>query len=232
MRRVYPLVVSLPAKASGTAGAVAVRPLIPGALVTPAELILDSAKSDTQATFYVTPVARGRLPKARVQLHRQGSLLQEVTLPMKAVTQRLTWVLLALTILVPAFLLYTTKYNKMTGTVPRSMAPTPEDVRAEPATPPIAREPTIKNMPGRPGELLEYRLKEELPVIPHVDASAHLARWLGIGYDLACELATDHFSFYVGALLLGLTIISAVTHSSRRARRRGAPLTLAASAQT
>jgi len=246
LRRVYPLVVGLQQRLSASGTAFAVRPLVPGALVTPGELIMDPAKAGTQATFYVTPLARGRLPHARVQLHRQGNLLQEIALPMKAVTQRLTWILLALTILVPAFLLYTTKYHPLTGTVPREMRAAPEQPKNGQAgdkkpglvgglvrrfvlggLPPVAPAPVIKHIQASPGEMLEYNvrkgLQEDVPFVPPSVADP-VAHGLGTAYGYACAMAEAQLSFYVGALLLALTIWSAITHSSRRARRRTALL--------
>src|SRR5207245_3768708 len=104
LNRVYPLSVQVPAAAWGRASLasvpVRIRPLIPGAHVVPAEAELDLARPNAAVSFYVTPLAKGRLAGARVEVHQQGLLAQEVSLPMKSVTQRLTWVLLALTIIV------------------------------------------------------------------------------------------------------------------------------------
>src|SRR5262249_29862954 len=94
LQRVYPLVVELP-RGRGTAPpagvGVTVRPIIPGAHVTPLEQKLDVAQPGAQATFSVTPLACGRLSNARVEVHQPGRAPQQIPLRMKSVTQRLTW---------------------------------------------------------------------------------------------------------------------------------------------
>ena len=113
-QRVYPLVVKLQTDAKLPPGApVFVNPVIPGTLVTPSELTLDSAAST--ATFYVTPLAKGKLPSARLDIFHQGRLVQEMPLAMRSTTQRVTWVLALLTILIPAFLLHWTVYSPLKG---------------------------------------------------------------------------------------------------------------------
>src|SRR5262249_26290928 len=72
---------------------VLVRLSIPGALVTPTEAPLDATQPGSQTTFYVTPLARGRLRDAKVEVRQRGRLLQEIPLPVKGSSQRLTWVL-------------------------------------------------------------------------------------------------------------------------------------------
>jgi hypothetical protein len=125
LQRVYPLVVEVP-RASGKAAPassvdpVVVRPVIPGAFVVPAEQRLDVSKPGAQVTFQVTPLARGRLPGARLELHQPGQAVQTLPLGMKTVTQRMTWVLLALTFLLPLGLLWA-HYNPIKGNVPREM---------------------------------------------------------------------------------------------------------------
>jgi hypothetical protein len=112
-QRVYPLVVEV---SRGTAAAgpvlepVVVRPVIPGAHVAPAEQPLDVRRPGAPATFYVTPLARGRLPAPRVEVLQHGRRAGEVGLRMKGVTQRATWFLLLLTLVVPALLFYATRH--------------------------------------------------------------------------------------------------------------------------
>src|SRR5262249_27724795 len=125
LQRVYPLVVEVPrpwGKAAPTTSVdpVIVRPVIPGALVAPAEQRLDASKPGSQVTFQVTPLARGKLPGARLELQQPGHAVQTLPLGMKAVTRRMTWVLLALTFLLPLGLLWV-HYNPIKGNVPREM---------------------------------------------------------------------------------------------------------------
>src|SRR5262249_19510874 len=125
LQRVYPLIVEVPRASGKTAPVssvdpVVVRPVIPGALVSPAEQRLDVSKPGSQVTFQVTPLARGRLPGARVELQQPGQPVHALPLAMKAVTQRLTWILLALTFLLPLGLLWA-HYNPIKGNVPREL---------------------------------------------------------------------------------------------------------------
>ena len=114
-QRVFPLVVELQGTAGGSSGPVFIHPFIPGAHVVPAEQTLDPAASKSKATFYVTPHAKGTLRGARLDVFHQGRLVQELPLTMRTATQRLTWVLALLTVLVPALLLYFTVYHPLKG---------------------------------------------------------------------------------------------------------------------
>src|SRR5262249_31612953 len=100
--RVYPVVVSWKSgKGRPVADSpVVVRLLLPGAQVVPAEQTLEPG-ADARATFHVTPIARGWMRGERLEVVQDGRKVQEIRLPCKVTTQRLTWVLLALTFLVP-----------------------------------------------------------------------------------------------------------------------------------
>src|SRR5262249_26008868 len=104
--RVYPLTVRIrqaaeDRQATDTAPVV-LRPFIPGAQVIPVKYELDANHPEVEAAFYVTPLVRGRLPNARLEVYCEGSRIQEIALPMKGARQLLTWILLGLTFLVPA----------------------------------------------------------------------------------------------------------------------------------
>ena len=112
-QRVYPLVVEVPRGSAASAPVpepVVVRPRIPGAHVVPAEQALDVNRAGNQVTFHVTPLARGRLPGPCVELLQHGRPAGAIGLRMKAVTQRRTWFLLLLTVLIPAVLYYYTRH--------------------------------------------------------------------------------------------------------------------------
>ena len=112
-QRVYPLVVEVPRGAAPPGPVlepVVVRPLIPGAHVVPAEQSLDVHRPGGQVTFYVTPLVRGRVPAPRVEVLQHGRPAGEIGLRMKAVTQRATWFLLLLTLLVPCLVFYATRH--------------------------------------------------------------------------------------------------------------------------
>jgi hypothetical protein len=95
--RVYPVVVSWRGGARAAAP-VTVRLLMAGAQVVPAEQILEPG-GDGRVTFYVTPIARGWMRGERLEVLQDGRKVQEIRLPCKATTQRLTWLLLLLTII-------------------------------------------------------------------------------------------------------------------------------------
>jgi hypothetical protein len=124
VQRVYPLVVEVRSGAAArpagglTLEPVAVRPLIPGAQVVPAEQRLDVTRPGDKATFFVTPLARGRFPEPRVVVLQHGRAVHAIPLRMKAVTQRFTWLLLLLTVLLTAGVFYYTHVNKLTGKIP------------------------------------------------------------------------------------------------------------------
>jgi hypothetical protein len=127
-QRVYALTVTATRAVKGSAEPVVLRPVIPGALVTPAEQKLDVARPGDKVTFAVTPLARGRLPGPRIEVLQDGKPPQNIPLSMKGSTQRLTRLLLLLAILVPALLWYLRAYPVQ---VPKSQdkAPVPIDIR-------------------------------------------------------------------------------------------------------
>jgi hypothetical protein len=215
--------------------AVVIRPSIPGAIVTPPEQTLGAAPS-SEVTFYVTSLALGKIPAARVEVLAAGTTAEDISLPMKTVRQRLTRVLLALTILVPAFLLWVLKFEPLEGTIPHKVPtfqanmPPPGNDQPRPPLPPAGSAPqsrTIKE-PGTPGEVLAYQLDQEqlVPKIPYV--TEPVLEGLKVSYDFLWILsANDPLAFYVGLGLLVLTGVSWFAHLSARGRRRSRPIRLA-----
>src|SRR2546428_3012168 len=112
-QRVYNVTVgwpkSRPKPPAGTPP-VSVRLLMAGAQVVPSEHVLDPNKADAQATFYVTPLARGWLRSEKLEVIVQGRKVQETRLASKVCSQRMTAVLLLLTLIVPWFILNYLKY--------------------------------------------------------------------------------------------------------------------------
>jgi hypothetical protein len=106
LQRVFPLIVEVkrgdrqPESGAGSLPAI-VRPVIPGALVVPAEEKIDASVPGSQVVFHVTPLARRRLPEARVEVHQKHRQVQPIPLNIKVTTQRLACLLLALAVLVP-----------------------------------------------------------------------------------------------------------------------------------
>lgn len=386
---VYPAVVTARSLDRGAPahGPVELKAVVPGAVVTPSELSLDVGDPRASATFYVTPLAKGALPGARIEVFHHGNLVQAIRLPMKGTTQCLTWTLAFLTVAVPAFLLYSTVYHRMQGNLPLVVrqrpvleaGPNAEEPAAPkerkkqeggpplinpgPGQPPTTRQgdalwlgfvglipafpgqqdkekkeggnpdtetkPAAKaqapgpaqppepapiprkkdgsdekkapeagqqekpapgpgsrqegegprnpgappgRMPGRggnqnpkdepqpidkakvaaqreaarkiqnnlwvagsPGELLAQEIREHVPEVPMSwqdrlpwmpKITANFAWGIGQVYDFACTLSTEYLSYYVGVVLLLLTLVSWLTHRSVRGRRGGAPVVL------
>jgi hypothetical protein len=101
-QRVYSYEVSWKDSRRSSGSPVVVRLIVAGAQVVPSERTLDPAEPKSKAIFYVTPLARkGWLRGERLEVLHDGRKLQEIRLPSKVVSQRLTWVLLGLAIVIP-----------------------------------------------------------------------------------------------------------------------------------
>jgi hypothetical protein len=268
LQKVFPLTVEAPDRTTPEAlavGALTVRPIIPGALVVPAEQTLDLTKPNSKADFQVTPLARGRLRGASVRVSQQGKPLGEVHLGMKGASQRLTWFLAVMTLLFPWWLVHVTQTNPLQGTIPTPVpvaaneqvaekavqpdgvpAPAPPGGQGIPERPPLpGNSEKIVAMKVRPGEYLDYSIKktvwEHAPSVPYVierpkttvkgetpDAVSWTTKCLGEGYDYLCDNAANfHLGFYSAVCLLGLTVISWLTHKNMRRKLRRSVVLLA-----
>jgi hypothetical protein len=197
-RRVYPLSVELPRgvadKGSASVASLVVKPVIAGAVVTPAEQMLDLTPSGGSVTFGVAPLAKGRLPDARVDVLQQGRLVERVRMSMRGRTQFATWVLLLLTLIMPWIVLNYTSIAPLSGDVPRMVpkvegAPNADDGpkpppppqrpggppgqgEAPPAAPEQPQGSQIKRMVGDSGEVLQFKISHTVransPKIPWV----------------------------------------------------------------
>jgi hypothetical protein len=232
-----------------TAGAsLVIRPVIPGALVVPAEMTLEPSQPTASVTFQVTPLALGRLRSARLEVFQLNRKVESIPLRVIVTRQLLTWVLLVLAFLVPTLWLLITRDNKLTGE-PRIRFATAEEREAAKAKPgakgkgkgggkkkaaeaPGPEEPkneellTIREAP-KPGEVLVEKLNGPhgvLPLIP--DVTSHVADGLGAGYQFLCDKTdeTPQLPLYVGAVLLVLALLSCLLNLSRRGRAHGKPL--------
>jgi hypothetical protein len=91
---------------SGASGShVLVRPVIPGAQVSPPSAELSTAPGST-VRFWVQPMCRGRLRDARVEFRSGSQMAGHVPLRMRVATRRLTWFCLLLAIVLPCVLYY------------------------------------------------------------------------------------------------------------------------------
>jgi hypothetical protein len=107
VQRVFPLTVDLHATGA-LSGRVQVRPIIPGALVTPGIREVELGEGGATLKFSVTPMAWGPLPHARLGLFQNGRHVANVAIPMKGVRQVDTWLFLLLALLVPAAIFFFT----------------------------------------------------------------------------------------------------------------------------
>jgi hypothetical protein len=154
-QRVYPLTVELPrgaaGKASTSAAPLVVKPVIAGAVVTPAEQTLDLTPSGGHVTFQVTPLAKGRLPEARVDVTQHGRLVERVRMLMRGRTQCATWVLFLLALIIPSVMVYFTSIAPLHGEVPilKKKADVAGGGKADESRPPAG--PPRRNQPPQAG---------------------------------------------------------------------------------
>jgi hypothetical protein len=139
---------------AGENAAVILRPIVPGALVVPSELLLNAVNPDASATFHVTPLARGSLAGARVEVLHQDRRVQSLPLPMRVYRLSPSAVLLALAFLIPLFLLLTAGPNKLTAPNKRR-APTEIEKKSFESR----RDPTL--VPGNPTSVVGKKGKAE-----------------------------------------------------------------------
>ncbi len=151
LQRVYPLIVEVPpgTNTKGPTGlTVELRPVVAGAVVTPAVQRLDVTRPGARATFQVAPLVRGRLPAAHVDVIHEGRTIQELRMGMKAGTQRGTWLLLLLTLVLPPLFYHYTVFEPLREQIPlRSLVPAPTKPEGEGAN---AEQPQGNGQP--PGE--------------------------------------------------------------------------------
>jgi hypothetical protein len=223
--RVYPFTVSWKGGGRGSGEPVVVRLLIGGAQVVPVEHTLDPAKPDDRATFYVTPLAKGWLRGERLEVVQDGRKVQELRLPCKVTTQRLTWVLLLLTIVVAWWI-----------------APAIAEPIKEYPDPTTQQElEGIKPLPLNPAKSMEKRLSRYLPhVLPAF--RQYLPKDIGNNVARSLESVPEYIgSFYMViynyqyvdgwpiaegliAVMILLTLFSWFIHLERRKSRVGKPV--------
>lgn len=209
-RRVYHMVVEL-TSAAGTLGnaatidAVIARPLIPGALVVPAEQEISPRASNNRISFGVTPLAVGGLGDARLQLVHKGKVLDEIRTPMRGTSQRRTLVLALLTLLAFAYLV-------------RLIGPLPNYSTGRWAENLLTFENIVMDFPS---------YNDYLPAgSPFVQAN--VAQQAQAAYNFIYDM--PNLNFYVTIVLLVLTLLSALWNrpSWLRKRRSGKAIVLPA----
>jgi hypothetical protein len=192
------------------AGPVVLRLLMAGAQVVPSEQPLDPAKPDARAVFYLTPLARGWMRHECMEVLIDGRKVQEMPLKSKVTTQRMTWVLLVLTFLVPWFI-FTYFLNSPLKVQPKkSRGQVLAGMIADfmPNTPAFIKD----NVPFIQKGLVYFR--DDIIVT---------------AYDLVWDTSQHHpLHHYCAAGFLLLTILSWFMHRDKRKRRYGVPIPLPA----
>jgi hypothetical protein len=206
-QHVYPCTVSwksTPRKGAG--GPLVVRLIMAGAQVVPAERTLDPDRPADKALFYVTPLARGSMRAEHVEVLRDGRKVQEIPLRSKVVTQRLTWSLLALTILLPWLWQAYIRDAEVPGTKVKNYLE-----KHSPAVPELIADkaPAVATFLEEIPERLETNINGLLGMAQEVR-------------DLTLYLA--------GGLLL-LTIVSWLFHGEKRSKRVGNPIPVPAGSE-
>jgi hypothetical protein len=109
IQKVYPVLVSF--SGQGDHAPVAVRVVVAGAQVVPAEQVMDPSNPGEKATFYVTPLANGSLRGERVEVLQDGKKIQELRLPSTVTSQKGTLVWLFLAFFIPWLMLHYLEYS-------------------------------------------------------------------------------------------------------------------------
>src|SRR5262249_21254597 len=102
-----------------------VKPIVPGAEVTPATQALPMNPAGAAVTFQGAPFARGPPSDSRAAGYKEGYLVAKINMAMRARTPGFTWSLLWLTILTPGLLYYYTVVCPLKGEVPYASAADP-----------------------------------------------------------------------------------------------------------
>jgi hypothetical protein len=221
-QRVYPIVVRWPKGTGPIAGQkLTVRLVAPGAQVVPEEQTLDAGKPNDQATFHVTPLARGWLAGQRLEILQDGRKVQELPLGSRAVTHRLTWSLLALTFIVPWLINSYVKHSPY-----REI----ELINARTGA-------KMHKINAQVAEAFDWYVSENVPAMPELindyvpsanDALVAARQETADIYGALVNASqTEPYAFYGGLVMAGLTLAAALLRRDVRRKRIGAPIPLA-----
>jgi hypothetical protein len=196
-----------------------------GAQVVPAEQTLEPG-GDGRVTFNVTPIARGWLRGERLEVLQGGRKVQEIRLPCKATTQRLTWLLLFLTIftawwVVPIF----TDEAKVAKTPTERQIIEGDPVQYElPATGITKR---VKSYLPRLLPAAEKHLPKDVTDSLTTDIPEKIGASIYVLYSFETNDNIPIAEAILGVLIL-LTLLSWYLHLERRKRRVGKALPVGA----
>ena len=232
-QRVYPWVVTWPRGQNDRKSAgqeLTVRLLIAGAQVLPAE---QSLKAGGEATFFVTPIAKGWLKAQRLEVLMGGRKVQEIPLASHVVSQRRTWMLLFLAVFTPWFLwsyfhfspfhyhhvikdgfAYTQQVTNKGIIQPKKSSLIGADMGQ-----------FVKDVAGPPDFAKEYLSKDIIDLMEQ-----DIPNYTGGFYGEVCQQIRDHkVGFYGGVLFFLLALFSAFFRRAKRKTVLGKPLPLPAS---
>jgi hypothetical protein len=232
-QRLYPLIVRLrenKKRPQTLVEPIHLRPVIPGAIVTPADYTLDLNHPQTNPPLFVTPLARGRLENARMEVYHGGRMVGTITLPMKAVTQCLTWVLLCLALAIPYGAYWITSHTNLTRAGTKlERNPNKENRemnRNDPSEKKAmdAEDQPVNSTTGKLGKVdggVEQALSRALPDSP---LSQRVATAAQDAYEMVHSGSDYNLSFCLAALLLGATCISWAMHTTWKGKRYARPV--------
>jgi hypothetical protein len=210
-QRVYPVHVCWKEAERGVPGKeVTLRLIVAGAQVAPIEQNLKPTDPEDAVTFYVTPVAKGRLGNPHLEVIYQGRKVQELPLPSRVVSQGWSWIFLGLAFLLPWLLLHVCKYSP------------------------------LQEGTHTPGETLEKLVADNVPGVPTLvrDNLPDAETWLknlrgqiGETYDSLCDVCQrEPIAFYVGVGFMALALLGSWWNSTGKKRLQGKPIPIPATA--
>ena len=80
---------------------IVVRPVFPGCITTPEKLILNLTPEQVQDTFWVTPVALGKMKVAHVDIYYNDHCIDTISTPMNITKQKAAKISILLGIIIP-----------------------------------------------------------------------------------------------------------------------------------
>ena len=227
LQRVYPWVVRWRKGAAPAAGEkVTLRLLMAGAQVLPSEQTLDAGNPNAQATFYVTPLARGWLRAQRLEIVHNGRKVQEVPLASKATTHRLTWALLLLTVLVPWFINAYVKHSPFVDRPTYDLTTGAKILQLNPTVAQTVENSLASNVPEMPA-----LINDNLPQVN--DTLIETRRQAAEGYVILIQESQHQpLAFYAGLIFFVLALVSAVAHRDARRTRASKSISLSSAARS
>jgi hypothetical protein len=208
LRRVYPVRIGWTWMERGVRiKDVTLRLDVSGAQVSPAELSLSPADPEAEATFYVTPLATGKLRRFVLEIEYQGIKIQEMSLPAKVTTQRWTKFFLLLALVLPLLILYV-KYHPV-----------------ERGSQDAVKKLILDNAPEAAGVT---------DIVPWIKDWVDLDDWIKRSADSIAEWYVNIYSycllnpaaFYACLVCLLLAMFSAWCHRAKRKKRKGESIPL------